>query len=146
MEIGGVGSRAPWAMPTEPAYDDEMIAIYGRYTALREELVPYLAAAADDARMRGLPLVRPLVFEWPEDPEVGDLWDEYLLGPELLIAPVWRLGERSRSVYLPAGSWTDVRFPERTFTGPIRVEVEVPLDHIPVYRRTSEGASAASSG
>jgi alpha-glucosidase (family GH31 glycosyl hydrolase) len=146
MEIGGVGSRAPWAMPTEPAYDEELIAIYRRFTTLRAELVPYLVAAAEEARARGLPLVRPLVFAWPDDPEVGDLWDEYLLGPDLLVAPVWRLGGRARSVYLPAGSWTDVRFPERTYTGPVRIEVEVPLDHIPVYRRGGAGSSATSSG
>jgi alpha-glucosidase (family GH31 glycosyl hydrolase) len=144
MEIGGVGSHEPWAMPTEPAFDEEMIAIYRRYTTLREELVPYLAAAAEEARTRGLPLVRPLVFEWPEDPEVGDLWDEYMLGPDLLVAPVWRLGERARSVYLPEGRWTDVRFPERRFDGPARIDVEAPLDHIPVYRRAGSGAAASS--
>ncbi|MBM4243141.1 MAG: glycoside hydrolase family 31 protein [Deltaproteobacteria bacterium] len=135
MEIGGVGAHAPWDMPTEPAYDEEMIAIYRRYTTFRERLQPYLVAAARDAGATGLPLVRPLVFDWPDDPAVGDLWDEYLLGPDLLVAPVWRTGERAREVYLPAGSWRGLWDESQRFEGPVTVTVDAPLDRIPVFVR-----------
>jgi len=135
MEIGGVGPNAPWAMPTEPAYDEEMIAIYRRYTQLRVTLQPYLVAAAREAAETGLPIVRPLVFAYPDDPRVADLWDQYLLGPDLLVAPVWRAGERARSVYLPAGTWRSYWAPEQRFTGPLDVAVAVPLDTIPVFVR-----------
>jgi len=135
MEIGGVGAHAPWDMPTEPAYDEEMIAIYRRYTTFRERLQPYLVAAARDARATGLPLVRSLVFDWPDDPAVGDLWDEYLLGPDLLVAPVWRTGERAREVYLPAGSWRSLWDESQRFAGPVTVTVDAPLDTIPVFVR-----------
>src|SRR3546814_13925607 len=74
-------------------YDDEMIAIYRRYTQLRARLQPYLVAAAREAGASGLPLVRPLVFAYPEDPRVADLWDEYLLGPDLLRSEERRVGE-----------------------------------------------------
>ena len=135
MEIGGVGAHAPWNMPTEPAYDEEMIAIYRRYTVLRERLQPYLVAAARDAGATGLPLVRPLVFDWPDDPAVGDLWDEYLLGPDLLVAPVWRVGQRAREIYLPAGSWRSLWDESQRFAGPVTITVDAPLDTIPVFVR-----------
>ena len=135
MEIGGVGTHAPWDMPTEPAYDEEMIAIYRRYTTFRERLQPYLVAAARDAAATGLPLVRPLVFDWPDDPAVGDLWDEYLLGPDLLVAPVWRTGQRAREVYLPAGSWRSLWDESQRHEGPVTLTVDAPLDTIPVFVR-----------
>ena len=135
MEIGGVGPNAPWAMPTAPAYDEEMIAIYRRYTLLRERLQPYLVAAAREAGASGLPLVRPLVFAWPDDPAVSDLWDQYLLGPDLLVAPVWRAGQRAREVYLPAGSWRSYWDPSQRYGGPVTLTVDVPLDTIPVFVR-----------
>jgi len=135
MEIGGVGPNAPWAMPTEPAYDAEMIAIYRRYTQLRVTLQPYLVAAAREAAATGLPIVRPLVFAYPDDARVADLWDEYLFGPDLLVAPVWRVGERARSVYLPAGTWRSYWDPQQRYDGPLDVHVAVPLDAIPVFVR-----------
>lgn len=135
MEIGGVGPNAPWAMPTEPAYDEEMIAIYRRYTRLRERLQPYLVAAARDAAASGLPLVRPLVFDWPDDPTVGDLWDQYLFGPDLLVAPVWRVGQRAREVYLPAGTWRSFWDASLVYQGPLTVTVDAALDEIPVFAR-----------
>jgi alpha-D-xyloside xylohydrolase len=135
MEIGGVGPHAPWDMPTEPAYDDEMIAIYRRYTRLRERLQPYLVAAAREAGASGLPLVRPLVFAYPDDPAVGDLWDQYLLGPDLLVAPVWRTGARAREVYFPAGAWRGFWDESQRFDGPLTATVAAPLDVIPVFVR-----------
>jgi alpha-glucosidase (family GH31 glycosyl hydrolase) len=135
MEIGGVGAHAPWDMPTEPAYDEEMIAIYRRYTRLRETLQPYLVAAAREAGATGMPLVRPLVFAYPDDPAVADRWDEYLLGPDLLVAPVWRSGERAREVYLPRGRWRSWWDPSVRHDGPVTVTVGAPLDFIPVFVR-----------
>lgn len=138
MEIGGTGGpHAPWAMPTEPRFDEEMIAIYRRYTRLRERLLDRLAAAASEARRSGLPIVRPLVFDYPDDPEVADLWDEYLFAADLLVAPVWRTGQRSREVYLPAGAWESFWNPGQTYRGPVRLRLEAPLDQILVFRRLS---------
>jgi len=134
MEIGGEGSHAPWDMPTEPAYDVEMIDIYRRYTRLRHALVDYIAAAAQEAR-RGMPLVRPMPFLDPRDPELQDRWDQYLFGPDLLVAPVWRVGQRERSVYLPRGRWRDFWDESRIYEGPAQLTFPVPLDRILVFIR-----------
>ena len=69
MVIGGTGNHAPWNMPTQPAYDPEMINIYRRYTQLRAALQGYITRAAAEAGTSGLPLARPLVFDYPDDPE-----------------------------------------------------------------------------
>ena len=135
MEIGGKGAHAPWAMPTEPHYDDELIAIYRRYTLLRHRLQPYLVRAARDAGATGLPIARPLVFAFPDDTAVRDLWDEYLFGPDLLVAPVWKTGARSRSIYLPRGQWRSFWDESLRFEGPATITIDVPLDTIPVFIR-----------
>src|SRR5262249_2046672 len=120
-------------MPTAPHYDDEMIAIYRRYTRLHHDLIPYTMPYAELAARTGMPIARPLVFAYPDDPAVRDRWDEYLYGDDLLVAPLWRDGERMRDVYLPAGSWEDFWDSSRTFDGPATVTVDAPLDRIPVF-------------
>ena len=134
MEIGGVGAHAPWDMPTSPAVDTELIEIYRRYTRLRETLQPYIVAAAA-AAAEGLPIVRPMPFEDQKDRRLRDRWDEYLFGPDLLVAPVWRTGERSREVYLPGGRWRNYFAPSEVVEGPRTIAVDVPLDAIPVFVR-----------
>ena len=79
--------------------------------------------------------MRPLVFDWPDDPRVADLWDEYLFGPDLLVAPVWRVGQRARDVYLPTGSWRSYWDESQVYQGPLTVTVDVPLGDIPVFVR-----------
>jgi alpha-glucosidase (family GH31 glycosyl hydrolase) len=134
MEIGGRGERAPWRMPTTPAYDDELIDIYRRYTRLRETLLPYVVAAGRAAES-GLPIVRPMPFADRTDRRLRDLWDQYLFGPDLLVAPVWRVGQRSREVYLPRGEWLSYWEPGQTYKGRRRIAVDAPLDTIPVFVR-----------
>jgi alpha-glucosidase (family GH31 glycosyl hydrolase) len=134
MEIGGTGTHAPWAMPTAPTYDTEMIDIYRRYTQLRATLQPYVVAAAADAAT-GLPVVRPMPFFDRQDRRLADRWDQYMFGPDLMVAPVWKIGERSRSVYFPRGTWRSYWDPMQVYSGPSTVEVAVPLDTIPVFVR-----------
>jgi alpha-D-xyloside xylohydrolase len=134
MEIGGHGTHAPWAMPTSPAYDTKLIDIYRRYTQLRQTLQPYIVAAAADAAT-GLPLARPLPFEDRRDRHLRDVWDEYLFGPDLLVAPVWHSGDRSRSVTFPRGRWRSYWDPRQSYAGPRTFIVDVPLDTIPVFVR-----------
>jgi alpha-glucosidase (family GH31 glycosyl hydrolase) len=135
MEIGGQGTHAPWDMPTEPNVDDEMIAIYKKYVQLHHDLLAYTEAHAAIAGETGLPIARALVFDFPDDPQVRDLWDEFMYGPDLLVAPVWRSGERSREVYLPAGEWQDFWDRSTTYQGPTTISVDAPLDTIPVFIR-----------
>lgn len=142
MEIGGGlrigdavgGPHAPWAMPTEPHYDTEMIDIYRTYTWLHHELVPYSYSEAVRAHASGHPIATPLVFEYPDDAAVGDLWDEYLYGPWLLVAPVWRDGARSRDVYLPGDDWADFWDDAAAIRGPVTLaNQQVDLDRLPLY-------------
>jgi alpha-glucosidase (family GH31 glycosyl hydrolase) len=144
MEIGGHGAHAPWAMPAAPQRDAELIDIYKRYVQLHHDLAPELAAFARGAAQRGLPIARALVFDYPEDPEVHRLWDEYMLGESLLVAPVWRSGQRERRVYLPRGPWRDFFDPDQRFEGPRWIDVAVPLDRIPVFVREPEESGADS--
>jgi alpha-D-xyloside xylohydrolase len=134
MEIGGVGRHAPWSMPTTPALDTELIDIYRRYTTLRETLQPYIVAAAAEAA-QGMPIVRPMPFEDQKDRRLRDRWDQYLFGPDLLVAPVWKVGERTREVYLPRGRWRNYFDPSQVVDGPTTLTVDVPLDAIPVFAR-----------
>ena len=134
MEIGGVGTHAPWDMPTEPRYDQELIDVYRRYTTLRHALQPYVVAAAR-AAATGMPIVRPMPFADRKDRRLGDLWDQYLFGPDLLVAPVWKVGERQRTVYLPRGRWRSYWDRSQKFRGRRSVTVDVPLDTIPVFVR-----------
>jgi alpha-glucosidase (family GH31 glycosyl hydrolase) len=78
------------------------------------------------------------VFAWPDDPRVRDLWDEYLYGDDLLVAPVWRDGARAREVLLPPGRWEDFWDATRRYQGPATLTVAAPLGRIPVFVR--EGA------
>ncbi len=135
MEIGGEGTHAPWDMPTEPSFDEEMIEIYRRYVQAHHDLQPYLAAQADAVAATGLPIARAMVFDFPDDPDMLDRWDQFMLGPEVLVAPVWRSGERSRDVVLPEGEWESLWDREQAWVGPTKVTVDAPLDSIPVFVR-----------
>ncbi|MCZ7582399.1 MAG: hypothetical protein M5R36_03180 [Deltaproteobacteria bacterium] len=135
MEIGGQGAHAPWDMPTDPSYDTEMIEIYKTYTELHHELVDYLYDLAMTAGESGRAIARALVFDHPDDPAVREMWDEYMLGPDILVAPVWEIGRRERDVYIPDGQFADYWDPDTTITGPATVTADAPLDRIPLYIR-----------
>ncbi len=146
MEIGGRGKHAPWDMPTEPRHDEEMIEIYRRYTVLRHQLNDYIAAAAAAAAESGLPIIRPMVVFDRSDVQLSDRWDQYLFGPDLMVAPVWRVGERERGVYFPAGRWRSLWNETERYEGPVTIVVPVPLDVIPVYIRADAVSPLAASG
>jgi alpha-glucosidase (family GH31 glycosyl hydrolase) len=124
-------------MDTPPAYDSEMIDIYRRYTVLRATLQPYIVAAAEGAAT-GVPLARPMPFFDRSDRRLADRWDQYMFGPDLMVAPVWKVGERSRSVYFPKGTWRGYFDSSVVVSGPRTVTFDVPLGEILVFKR--EGA------
>ncbi len=134
MEIGGTGTHAPWDMPTEPNFDQEMIDIYKHFVTIHHALVPYFYSHAQEAHRSGRPIAKPLFMNYPDDTRVRDLWQEFLVGDDILVAPVWQVGTREEDVYLPAGSWVDYWDPSRTFDGPKDLKAEpAPLDRIPIY-------------
>jgi alpha-D-xyloside xylohydrolase len=133
MRFHGKGTDAPWDMPTEPNVDQEMIDIYRRYVVLHHALAGYQQRLARDAHRTGAPLVRPLVFNYPDDPNVADRWDQWLLGDDLLVAPAWQSGARSRAVYLPEGEWVDFWDRSRVLEGPVELTEDVPLGKLPLF-------------
>lgn len=105
---GGQGNneRSPWNMEESchaPGFMDEM----RFWHKLHERLRPYLWETAQACVRDSKPFMRPLVYEWPEDKQVLNIEDEYLLGEDLLVAPLLEENAQSRRVYLPAGEWFD---------------------------------------
>lgn len=84
-------------------YDDKTKAIYRKWVYFRYRLVPYLYDLFYEHSQNGLPALRPLYLEYPDDPSVSNLNDEFMLGESLLVAPVLSSGTLVRSVYLPKG-------------------------------------------
>ncbi len=139
MEIGGTGSHAPWNMPTEPKFDTELIEIYARYVKLHHALIPYTAAQADLASTEGLPIARAMIFDFPNDARFADSWDQYMYGPDLLVAPIWQIGSRERQVLIPEGVWKLYWDQSQSWTGPATITIPATLDTLPLFIR--EGAT-----
>ncbi len=112
---------------------EETEAVCRRLLGLRMRLLPYLYSAYAEYRATGVPPVRALVVDFPEDAAARSVDDEYLFGPSLLVAPLFT-GEAKRGVYLPAGDWYDFWTHEK-FAGGRRIEVAKPLEQIPVFVR-----------
>ena len=127
-------SRCHGTTPREPwAFGDRATDIFRSTARLRYRLLPYLYSQATVTARTGLPLVRPLVLSYQDDPRTHDIDDQYLLGPDLLVAPVFDASER-RTVYLPEGTWHDWWCGER-YSGRQTVDLSVPLDRIPLFVR-----------
>ncbi len=101
---------------------------------LRYRLLPYLYACFLRAAETGAPVQRPLIFDFQDDPGVRDVDDEYLLGPDLLVAPVVEAGVTARQVYLPEGDWYDWHTRE-VHAGRAFLVAPTPMDRIPLYAR-----------
>jgi alpha-D-xyloside xylohydrolase len=100
---------------------------------LRERLRPYIMAQMRLASERGVPPMRPLLYDFPQDEAAWRVDDEFMFGPDILVAPVIYQGARSRAVYLPAGTtWTDAWTGE-AFAGGQIITAAAPLERIPVY-------------
>jgi alpha-D-xyloside xylohydrolase len=90
-----------------------------------------------EAARTGLPPMRPLFVDFPDDPSAWTVDDAYLFGPDLLVAPITELGARSRAVHLPAGeTWIDVATREQ-HPGGTTVHADAPLERIPVFARAN---------
>ena len=114
------------------AYGEAVLSIFRRYAQLRYRLLPYLYSAALRA-VDGIPLVRPLVYDHPADPTTHHVDDEYFLGPDLLVAPMFK-PKGSRDVYLPDGGWYDY-WTDRRFDGPRWIRYDADLETLPLFVR-----------
>jgi alpha-D-xyloside xylohydrolase len=102
---------------------------------LRERLRPYIMEQMNAAHEKGTPPMRPLFYDFPEDATAWEIEDQFMFGPDLLVAPIIFEGATRRRVYLPAGnSWRNL-WTQETIHGGQWIEVAAPLDQIPLYLR-----------
>ncbi|TFG05636.1 MAG: DUF4968 domain-containing protein [Promethearchaeota archaeon] len=130
IRFHGMGPRyrEPWNF--EPETQD----IVRKYLNFRYQLIPYLYSEAQVAASHGLPLLSPLVLEFPTDPNVFNVEDQFLSGRHLLIAPILSTNQ-TRKIYLPEGNWYDYWTGE-IITGPTWISKTVSLELIPLYVRS----------
>jgi alpha-D-xyloside xylohydrolase len=126
----GIGPREPWEYGT--AFMDD----FRRIVEMRYRLMPYIYAQAKASSERGLPMVRALFVEYPNDPGSWRVDDQYLFGTDLLVAPLMHEGVNSRQVYLPPGNWIDYQSGQSYAGGWHKIEA----GKIPVVLLVRDGA------
>ena len=124
-------NKEPWE------FGDTITAINRQTVNLRYTLLPYIYNVMAEASATGLPAMRPLLLEYPDDPRFALESSSFLFGSDLLVAPVLWPGVRQREVRFPAGAWYDY-WTGRPVAGGINGTVQAPLDRIPLYAK--EGA------
>jgi alpha-glucosidase (family GH31 glycosyl hydrolase) len=121
--------RFPWS------YDAATYARWRRMAVLHNRAVPYMQRLWKGARRTGMPPTRPLWLAYPHDGRAARQDQEWLLGPDVLVAPVVEQGARSRRVYFPRGCWRAVDSGERRYRGPRSTRVAAPLGRLPYFFR-----------
>jgi alpha-D-xyloside xylohydrolase len=117
------------------SYGGQAEPILEKYLRLRYQLMPYIYSLGYKTWLSGAPFMRALPLDFPNDPKVADLRDEYMFGPAFLVAPVTEQGATSRQVYLPAGAdWYNYWTQERVQGGQT-ITVQAPIDTLPLFVR-----------
>ena len=141
-----VGSSQTGAANEVWSFGEEAYALIRDQLELRERIRPYVMEQMASASTTGMPVMRALFLEFPDEEAAWAIEDEYMFGPDVLVAPITALGARERDVYLPVGaSWLDA------WTGePVErngwVRVNAPLARIPVYLRAGGGLKTLAAG
>ncbi len=125
----GVRGREPWW------FGDDAVAIVRKFAQLRYRLLPYLWTAAHEAVETAMPVVRPMHMQFPDDPGTPSLDRQYMLGPALLVAPVFN-DEGRVNLYLPStpGAWYDF-WTNESAQGGRWLDLNVSLDSVPLFVR-----------
>ena len=130
----GFARQEPWA------FGETYEKMVKRYIELRYEWLPHLYTLCFEAYQTGVPMMRPLMLEYPDDAETWNISDQFMVGNEVMIAPIMRPHTFHRLVYFPKGRWIDYWTKEK-FEGGRRYIVEAPLDRLPIF--VKEGAMIA---
>ena len=104
------------------------------YIRLRESMKDYIAGLMKEASENGSPVIRTMFYEFPEDEKCWECEDQYMFGPDYLVAPVFEYGARERKLYLPAGKWENI-FTKEVLDGGREVTVAAPVDQIPAFKK-----------
>jgi alpha-glucosidase len=129
-------TRLPWS------HNGQVEANFRKYAQLRYRLLPYYVWLAWEAYQTGLPILRPMLLEFQDDPRLAGIYDQVMLGDRLMLCPVVQAGATRRQVILPEGIWhefelaeTRLSKPPASWAGPSEIEVLAPLDHLPLFVR-----------
>lgn len=125
----GNNAVEPWL------FGDEVEAISKAAIELKYTLFPYIYTYARVAHDTGLPLMRPMFLEYPDDPETENLGTQFMFGEELLVAPVMEEAAANKRVYLPEGEWYDYHDPRISYEGGQWIDYPVTLESIPLFVR-----------
>lgn len=125
--LHGASNHDPWK------FGEEAREIFKKYAKLRYQLIPYLYSYANLASEKGIPMMRPMFMEFPMDPATYTLSGQYMLGRELLVAPVLR-EDGKKEIYLPEGKWMNF-WTGKEIEGRKFLKRNVPLEELPMYVR-----------
>jgi alpha-D-xyloside xylohydrolase len=117
------------------SYGSQAEPILEKYLRLRYQLMPYIYSLGYRTWLTGAPFLRALPLDFPDDPKVADLRDEYMFGPAFLVAPVTEQGATSREVYLPAGAEWYNYWTQQRVKGGQTITVAAPIDTLPLFVR-----------
>jgi alpha-D-xyloside xylohydrolase len=128
------GSPVASGSPNELwSYGEETYKIMSKYLQVRERLKPYILKNMEVASKEGIPMMRPLFFDFPNDQVCYKIEDEYMFGPDLLVAPVLEYKAQSRKIYFPVGSsWTDA-LTGKVFKGGQTIDYKIAIENMPVF-------------
>ena len=122
----GSPDQEPWS------YGDWHEEINKKFIQLRYKLMPYLYDAIYQSSISNMPVLRPMILEFQNDPNTQWMDDQFMFGDDLLVAPIYKENQTARKVYFPEGAWYDYWTDEK-ITGPMEKLVDAPLDKIPIF-------------
>ena len=128
-----INDRSPWNL-ARLMKEDEILSVSRAFAKKRMEMMPTLYAEAEHCAANARPMMAHLVYDNPDDKNVYEIEDEYMLGRKLLVAPIVAEGQKERSVYLPRGKWHDI-YLGTVLDGGRWIDYPCPLDRIPVFER-----------
>lgn len=120
------------------SFGEQNYEIMKNFILMRERLRPYIRECMAQAHENGTPVMRAMFYEFPKDPDCWNAETQYMFGPDILVAPVYELGQRSREVYLPNGvQWKNAKTKE-VFEGGQTLTASAPVDEIPLFVRANK--------
>ncbi|KRF18402.1 TIM-barrel domain-containing protein [Paenibacillus sp. Soil787] len=117
------------------SYGEEAFEIFKKYMLIREKLRAYITNLMEAAHLKGTPPMRPLFYDFPQDSVAWNIEDQYMFGPDLLVAPIFYEGSRGRKVYLPVGSSWRETSTGHIYEGGTWIDSVAPIDEIPLFIR-----------
>jgi len=120
-------TKRPWI------YSDQVVKLAHKFINLHLEHAATIVALAKNRVATGQPIVRPLWYSTPDDAKTYTIGDQFMLGDDILVAPVLKVGQLEREVYFPVGTWIDQHGKE--WAGPAEFKIAAPLEELPYFKR-----------